>query len=136
MGPIFKVFTEFVTIMLLFYVLVFWPWGMWDLSFQTRDWTHNPCTGRWSLNFWTAREVPPNGVIFDLSPLPPSLNSSPVSVKFYLLDDVSHISLPFLSILPNVTLNQNTSILHLEDWTNLLTNPSTSTLAFFPSIFP
>ena len=28
--PYFKVFIEFVTILLLFYVLVFWPGGMWD----------------------------------------------------------------------------------------------------------
>ena len=34
---IFKVFIEFVTILLLFYVLVFWPQDMWDLSFLTRD---------------------------------------------------------------------------------------------------
>ena len=32
MWTIFKVFIEFVTILLLFYVLVFWPQGMWDLS--------------------------------------------------------------------------------------------------------
>ena len=37
MWTIFKVFTEFVTTLLLFYVLVFWPWGMWDLSSLTRD---------------------------------------------------------------------------------------------------
>ena len=37
MCTIFKVFTEFVTILLLFYVLVFWPQGMWDLSSPTRD---------------------------------------------------------------------------------------------------
>ena len=54
----FKVFIEFVTILLLFYVFVFWPWGMWDLSSPTRDWTHTPCIGRQSLNHWTAREVP------------------------------------------------------------------------------
>ena len=41
---IFKVFTEFVTILLPFYVLVFWPQGMWDLSSPTRDQSHNPCT--------------------------------------------------------------------------------------------
>ena len=34
---IFKVFIEFVAILLLFYVLVFWPQGMWDLSFPTRN---------------------------------------------------------------------------------------------------
>ena len=34
---IFKVFTEFVTISFLSYVLVFWPQGMWDLSSRTRD---------------------------------------------------------------------------------------------------
>ena len=55
MWTIFKVFIEFVTILL--YVLFFCPWGMWDLSLPTRDQTLTPCTGRWSLNHWTAREV-------------------------------------------------------------------------------
>ena len=32
MWAIFPVFTEFVTVLLLFYVLVFWPWGIWDHS--------------------------------------------------------------------------------------------------------
>ena len=31
MWTIFKLFIEFVTILLLFCVLVFYPWGMWDL---------------------------------------------------------------------------------------------------------
>ena len=35
-----KVFIEFVIIFFLFYILVFW--GMWDLNFPTRVWTHNP----------------------------------------------------------------------------------------------
>ena len=58
MWTIFKVFIEFVTVLLLFYVLLFWPWGMWDLSSPARDWTHTPCIGRWGLNHWTTREVP------------------------------------------------------------------------------
>ena len=29
---IFKLFIEFVTILFLFYALVFYPWGMWDLA--------------------------------------------------------------------------------------------------------
>ena len=29
-----------------------------DLSSPTRDRTHIPCSGRWSLNHWTTREVP------------------------------------------------------------------------------
>ena len=37
MWTIFMVFTEFVTILLLFSVLVFWPGGIWDLSSLTRD---------------------------------------------------------------------------------------------------
>ena len=37
-----KVFTEFVTILLTFYVLVFWPQGIWDLSSLTRDGTRTP----------------------------------------------------------------------------------------------
>ena len=41
-----EVFIEFVTIFLLFYVLVFWPQGMRDLSFLTRDHTRAPFIGR------------------------------------------------------------------------------------------
>ena len=36
MWTIFKLFIEFVTISLLFYVLGFGPWGMWDLKSPTR----------------------------------------------------------------------------------------------------
>ena len=52
---IFKVFTEFVTILLLFYVF---EGFMWDFRSQTRDGTPIPYIGRWSLNHWTTREVP------------------------------------------------------------------------------
>ena len=58
MWTIFKVFIEFVTILLLFYTLFFWPPGMWDLSSPRRDGTCTPCTGKQSLNPWTTREVP------------------------------------------------------------------------------
>ena len=57
MWTIFKVFIEFDTILLLFYILVFWPRVMWDLSSLTRDRTCTPCIGRRSLNHPTAREV-------------------------------------------------------------------------------
>ena len=53
-----KVFIEFITTLLLFYVLVFWPQGMWDLSSLTRDGTCIPCIGRQSLNDWATREAP------------------------------------------------------------------------------
>ena len=63
---IFKVFIEFVTILLLFYVLGFWPRGMWDLSFPTRDGTAPPALegdvlttgppGKSSQNFFMAEE--------------------------------------------------------------------------------
>ena len=39
---IFTIFTEFITILLLLYVLAFCPRGMWDLSSPTRDWTRAP----------------------------------------------------------------------------------------------
>ena len=45
-----KVFIEFVTILLLFYVLDFWPWGRLDLSSLTKDRTHTLCIGRQSPN--------------------------------------------------------------------------------------
>ena len=41
---IFKVFIEFVTILILFYVLLFWPCGMWDLVSPSGDWTHILCS--------------------------------------------------------------------------------------------
>ena len=50
MWTIFKVFIQSVTILFLFYVLVSWLWGMWDLRSPIRDQTHTLCTGRWSLN--------------------------------------------------------------------------------------
>ena len=54
---IFKVFTEFVTILLLFYVLVFWVWGMWDLRSPTRNGTcTRPLEGK-VLTYWTARSL-------------------------------------------------------------------------------
>ena len=43
-----KVFIEFVTILFLFYVLIFWTWAMWDLSSPTRDGTFASCSGRQS----------------------------------------------------------------------------------------
>ena len=32
--------------------LVFCPLDMWDVRSLTRNWTHTPCTGRWSLTNW------------------------------------------------------------------------------------
>ena len=42
MWTIFKAFIEFVTVWLLFYVLVFWLQGIWTLSSLTRDQTPIP----------------------------------------------------------------------------------------------
>ena len=38
--------------------MLYWPWGMWDLSSLTRDQSCSFCIGRWSRNHWTTREVP------------------------------------------------------------------------------
>ena len=53
-----KVFIKFVTTLLLFYVLIFWLWGMWNLSSLTRVQTHTLCIRRWNRNQWTVRIVP------------------------------------------------------------------------------
>ena len=45
MGTILKVFIEFITILLLFYVLFFWSQGMWDLSFLTKELTSSVLEG-------------------------------------------------------------------------------------------
>ena len=47
---IFKVFIKFVTALRLFYALVFWPQGMWDLSCPINDQTCATCIRRRSLN--------------------------------------------------------------------------------------
>ena len=57
MWPILKVFIEFGTIFLGFYIFGFWLWVMWDLSSPPRNWVHTTCIRRWSFNHWTAREV-------------------------------------------------------------------------------
>ena len=43
MWTTFKVFIEFVTVLLLFYVCIFFPQGMWDITSLTRDQTCTPC---------------------------------------------------------------------------------------------
>ena len=43
--------------LLLFYVLLFWPWGMQDLSFPNKERSHTSDIGRWSLNHWTTSKV-------------------------------------------------------------------------------
>ena len=40
-----------------FMFLVFWPWGMCDLSSLTREWIRTPYTGRQRLNHCTTREI-------------------------------------------------------------------------------
>ena len=47
MWAIFKVFIEFVALLFLFYVVLFFLLrSLWDLNSPTGDQTHTPCTGR------------------------------------------------------------------------------------------
>ena len=46
MWTIFKVFFDIVVTLLLFFVLVFWPWGMWDTSSPDQGLNPHPCIGR------------------------------------------------------------------------------------------
>ena len=43
---VFTAFIEFVPILLLLLMLFFWPQGMGDLNFPTRDQTRTSCIGR------------------------------------------------------------------------------------------
>ena len=58
MWTILKVFIEFVTILLEFCDLVFWPRGAWDLCLPTRNRTHNTCIIKQNFNHWTTRDIP------------------------------------------------------------------------------
>ena len=55
--------------------------GMWDLSSLTRNQTCVPCVGRWSLNQWTTREVPPSPFRHAVSSLGPTSGRSPTSAE-------------------------------------------------------
>ena len=57
MWTTFKVFVELLQQCFCFLIWGFWPRDRWDLSSLTWNWTCAPCTGRRSLNHWTAREV-------------------------------------------------------------------------------
>ena len=64
MWTIFKVFIDFVTILLLFHVLVFSSLGMWDSASwtkdsgsPTKDRSCTPSIGRQSPDHWTTREI-------------------------------------------------------------------------------
>ena len=52
-----KSLIEFVTLLLLFYVLDFWSQAMWDLSSPTRGGSCAFCIGMQSLKHWIIREV-------------------------------------------------------------------------------
>ena len=45
-----------ISTLLFFYI--FWPCGMWGLSFLPRDWTCTPALGTWSLSTWSTKKVP------------------------------------------------------------------------------
>ena len=57
-GPLLKSLLNLLQYCFCFMFGVFWPQGMWDRSFSTRDQTGTPCIGRQSLKRWTTREVP------------------------------------------------------------------------------
>ena len=83
----FQVVIEFVTILLLLYVLAFWLQGTWDPSSPTRDRTRTPCTGRRCPNHWTAREAPKHGLL------------SPVFIKS---SGVGAVRNPFVNLTKNI----------------------------------
>ena len=86
MWTMFKVFVEFVTILLLFCALVFWPpRGRWDLRSPTRDRTWNHCTARWICNHWTTREVPTTAYLYLTGSLPWFLPYVDPFSKYYWL---------------------------------------------------
>ena len=95
--------------MLLFYVLVFWPPGMWDVISLTRDTTHTPCIGRRSLNHWTAREVPKSfkilGQIESQVTLKQYLFTQPAIIKYPNGKYRSHLNTKKLTIYYQKQLN-------------------------------
>ena len=58
MWTILKIFIEFVTTLLLFYGLVFWPQKACGILTLDQGWNSHPCIGRQSLNHWTTQGSP------------------------------------------------------------------------------
>ena len=65
MWNIFKVYWICYNIASVLY-FGFWLQDIGDLSSPTRDPTHTPCIGRWSLHHWTTREVPLLKIYYNL----------------------------------------------------------------------
>ena len=84
----FEIFIEFITILLLFYVLVFWLQGLWDLNFPTRD---RSCTPALEGDVLTTGPAPPGEVPNFISLLGKYIyrerNSQMISVQ---LNEFSH----------------------------------------------
>ena len=80
MWTIFIVFIKFVTILLLFYVWLFFflPRAIQDLSSPIRDGSYTLCIGR-SLNHWTTREVLNHTVPTDIKYLSSYLTECQIS---------------------------------------------------------
>ena len=58
MWTIFKVFIEFITILLQSYVLFFLATRYVWSQLPDQDWNLTSCIGKWSINPWITREVP------------------------------------------------------------------------------
>ena len=99
MWTIFKVFIEFVTILLLFHVLVFWPLGMWALSSPNRDGTSPPALGGKVLTTGPPGKSTPWG--FE-QPDPCNLNSCPVDIAPLIREFPWGSSPPLLSPIPRL----------------------------------
>ena len=78
-------FLKSVLNLFLFYGLVFWPQGMWDLSFPTKDWTCTPCLGKWILlNHWTTREVRLYALLMSTGRIPSTFGNFGFQVTWHL----------------------------------------------------
>ena len=85
----------------LLFCFAFWPWGMWHLSFPTRDGTHTPCNGRQSPNHWTTKEVPRTCSWWISSSCLPAIFSFLSLLIFLSQDFLSHCKL--LRTLPSLS---------------------------------
>ena len=101
---------DFVTILLLVYVLFFWPPDLWHLTSPTREWSHSPCIRRRSLYPWSSRQVPTvsrtlRDTLFTHS-YPPSLI---FSVRFHSKEEYpDHLKSPQMNILSEGQMCLNT----------------------------
>ena len=118
-----------VRVVFVFYVLVFWPWGMWGLSSLTKNQTYNPCIGKGSLNHWTTREVPTSIIVLPCSLVHFTTQDQKFLCWLFLWSTCSSVLLAYVRSSPKTCLSLLPWLLGKKQYIPPLTSPIAAPLS-------